>query len=135
MIVFLSCVKTKADKTCCAKDMYTSPLFKKSYAYAKSLKPRKIYILSALYGLLEVDDVIDPYEKTLTGASVTECKNWAYKVYKQLEAKNTDFGEEAIFLCGDKYRKYLMPKFEKATAPLEGVSFGNQLSFYKSKGM
>ena len=84
MIVFLSCVKTKQNVKCKAEEMYTSDLFLKSLQYAKSLKPRKIYILSALYGLLELHDEIEPYNKTLVGASDKECKQWAYKVYKQM---------------------------------------------------
>ena len=52
MIVFLSCGKTKAKHTCKASEMYQGDLFKKSFEYAKKLKPRKIYILSAKYKLL-----------------------------------------------------------------------------------
>lgn len=65
MIVFLSCVKTKQDHRCRADEMYISPLFKLSLRYAQSLNPRKIFILSAKYGLLELNDIIDPYELTL----------------------------------------------------------------------
>lgn len=65
MIVFLSCGKTKAKHTCKACEMYQGDLFKKSFEYAKKLNPRKIYILSAKYKLLELDDIISPYELTL----------------------------------------------------------------------
>lgn len=34
MNVFLSCVSEKEDYKCAAKDLYISPLFEKSYAYA-----------------------------------------------------------------------------------------------------
>lgn len=52
-----------------AKDMYVSDLFKKSLEYARRLNPAKIYILSAKYGLLELDDMIEPYEITLNEMS------------------------------------------------------------------
>lgn len=41
--------------------MYISPLFQKMMAYAESLKPKQL-ILSAKYGLLRPDDLIEPYE-------------------------------------------------------------------------
>lgn len=131
MIVFLSCGKTKAKRNCKASQMYQGDLFKKSLEYAKSLKPRKIYILSAKYRLLELDDVISPYELTLNTMNKRQQKKWAYDVYLQLKEKGQDFEEEAIFLCGDNYRKYLMQVFKNAKSPLQGVSFGKQLKFYK----
>jgi hypothetical protein len=111
--------------------MYQGDLFKKSFEYAKKLKPRKIYILSAKYKLLELEDVISPYELTLNTMNKQQQKKWAYDVYLQLKEKGQNFEEEAIFLCGDNYRKYLSQVFKNAKAPLQGVSFGNQLKFYK----
>ena len=131
MIVFLSCGKTKAKYTCKACEMYQGELFKKSFAYAKKLRPRKIYILSAKYKLLELEDIISPYELTLNAMDKQQQKKWAYDVYLQLKTKGQDFEEKAVFLCGDNYRKYLMQVFKNAEVPLQGVSFGNQLKFYK----
>jgi hypothetical protein len=52
-VVLLSCVKSKRATRCRAGDMYTSPLFQKMMAYAKSLHPKHVFILSAKYGLLD----------------------------------------------------------------------------------
>lgn len=130
MNVFLSCVKTKQNKRCAARDMYTSDLFRKSLAYAEKLQPSRIYILSAKYGLLDPQDLIDPYNATLVGANDATCKRWAYMVYKQMQEKNIDFNDEAIFLCGKNYRKYLITKFTNAAAPLRHLGIGQQLAFY-----
>lgn len=132
MIVFLSCVKNKALNDCKAQDMYVSDLFKKSLKYAKSLNPRKIYILSAKYGVLELDEIISPYELTLNTMTERERKIWAYKVIKQCEAKGVDFTEKTIFLCGYNYRKYVIQKFKNAEAPLGNLGIGKQLAFYKN---
>lgn len=131
MIVFISCVKSKQNKQCTAKELYTSDLFKKSLQYAKQLKPRKIYILSAKYGVLELDDIVGPYELTLNKMTEYERKVWAYKVVKQCEQKGVDFTERAVFLCGENYRKYVMQKFKNAEAPLKKLGIGQQLKFYK----
>lgn len=112
--------------------MYISDLFKKSLAYAKSLNPSKIYILSAKYGLLKLDDIIFPYEQTLNAMTEKEQKIWAYKVIKQCEQEGINFAEKTIFLCGKNYRKYVMQKFKNATAPLSKLGIGQQLQFYKN---
>lgn len=132
MVVFISCVKSKQNKRCRAEELYISDLFTKELAYAKSLNPRKIYILSAKYGVVELDDVLDPYELTLNKMKEQDRKRWAYNCYKQLQSKNIDFDEKAVFLCGNNYRKYLMRMFKDAEAPLKKLGIGKQLKFYKN---
>lgn len=131
MVIFISCVKNKKKINCKAEEMYQSDLFKKSLNYAKSLKPRKIYILSALYGVLELSDIIEPYNKTLNNMKEIEKKEWANKVIEQLKNKNINFNEETLFLCGKNYRKYLINNFFNSDAPLKNLGIGKQLAFYK----
>lgn len=92
---------------------------------------RQIYILSAKYGLLELNDYIEPYNTTLNNANNSECKKWAVMVYKQMLNKGINFDEEALFLCGKNYRKYIITKFKNANAPLKNMRIGQQLNFYK----
>ena len=132
MYVFISCVKSKKNKPSKASELYTSTLFKYSLRYALSLTKRdKIFILSAKYGLVKLDDIIQPYELSLKNMNKRQRKEWAYKVYKQLVREGIDFNEEAIFLCGKKYREFLITKFTNAKAPLKDLRFGKQLEFYK----
>lgn len=65
-IVLISCVSKKGNKKAKAKDLYMSSLFINSLAYAYSLNPDKIFILSALHHLLDLDQEIEPYNVTLT---------------------------------------------------------------------
>ena len=133
MNVFISCVKSKRKTKAKARDMYISPLFRYSLKYALSLtSENKIYILSAKYGLLKLNEVINPYELTLNTMSESEKKKWAYKVYLQMKKCGLNFDEDAIFLTGKNYRKYLITKFPNATAPLKNLGLGMQLSFYKN---
>ncbi|MDR0530866.1 MAG: hypothetical protein LBG83_02220, partial [Oscillospiraceae bacterium] len=77
-IVLISCSAGKCDvPSSPAKCMYNSPLFKGAYRYAEKIKADKIFILSPKYGLLEEDDVIAPYDKTLNGMPAAEVKKWA----------------------------------------------------------
>ncbi len=131
-VVFISCVSKKLPRKAKAKELYISDLFKKSLAYAKSLKPKKIFILSAKYGLLPLNKKIAPYEQTLNTMKSGEVQKWAARVLLQLRAQKVDFKrDEAIFLAGAKYRKYLMPHFRHAKAPLSKLGIGRQLAYLK----
>jgi len=132
-IVLISCVSQKLSHKSKAKDMYISSLFKYNLKYAKSLNPDKIYILSAKYGLLDLNKEIEPYNLTLNTMKSGEIKDWAIKVLNQLN-KVTDLqNDEFIFLAGEKYRKYLIPHISKYKIPLEGLKIGEQLKYLKEK--
>lgn len=121
MNVFLSCTKEKMNKKCKAKDMYSpSSLFSKCYKYGKSLNPDKIYILSAKHHLLELDDIIEPYNLTLKDFSVEEKKEWTEKVLKMMKDKNIDFSEKCYFLCGDEYIEFLKDNFKNHECVFDG---------------
>jgi len=130
-IVLISCVSVKLDHKARAEDLYVSPLFKYSLSYAKSLKPDMIYILSAKYGLLELDNIIEPYNTTLNTMSSDAIKSWSEKVLIRLKEKINLDSDQIIFLAGDNYRKYLIPHIKNYTIPLFGLGIGKQLKFLK----
>lgn len=132
MIIFISCTKTKQNYSCRAKEMYSpSDLFKGAYKYDLSLKPDAIYILSAKYGLLNPNDVINPYEKTLVSAKQDEVKRWSVMVAKQIQQHHIDREQKAVFLCGKPYRKYIQNLFPNHVAPCAHMGIGQQIKFYK----
>ncbi len=128
-VVLISCVSQKLDYKSKAKNLYISTLFKKNMAYAEKLQPTKIYILSAKYGLLELDDEIEPYDLTLNTMGVKQKKIWAENVLGQLQKvediKNTNF----IFLAGANYRKNLVGHMPHYDVPMAGLKIGKQLQF------
>lgn len=130
-IVLISCVAQKNNYPCKAKEMYISTLFKGAYQYAKKLNPDKIFILSAKYGLLEEDTVIHPYNETLLTKSNNEVRIWAERVYNELVIQTDAANDQYIFLAGEKYRKYLLPRLRNVEIPLKGLRIGEQLKFYK----
>lgn len=128
-IILLSCVKSKRDHPCKAGDMYTSALFKKMMAYAQSLKPKSIFILSAKYGLLSTDTIIDPYEQTLKNMKIGERQRWARDVVSELR-KHCDLdANNFVFLAGMPYRENLISYLKHYVVPMEGLSFGKQLQW------
>lgn len=129
-IVLLSCVSKKLDKESSAELIYNSPLFKKSLNYAKSLNPDKIYILSAKHYVLELNDVIQPYDETLNTMSNKDILKWSNNCLNQLKQKQNLEIDNFIILAGDKYRKYLLPYIKNYELPLEGLRIGEQMSWY-----
>lgn len=103
------------------------------YEYAKKLNPRKIYILSAKYGLLEEGDIIGPYNQSLIKEKDAEIRKWSMMVLRQIIKKNIPQNEKVIFLCGKNYRKYLQRYFINSTAPLSHMGIGKQLAFFKKE--
>jgi cytoplasmic iron level regulating protein YaaA (DUF328/UPF0246 family) len=126
-IVLISCASQKRSSRSKAKDLYISALFKKNLAYARRLNPDTIYILSAKYGLLDLDTEIEPYNLTLNTMSAGNIRNWAERVLQQLREVVDVRQDHFIFLAGIKYRKYLIPHLVSYEIPMEGLTIGKQL--------
>ena len=128
-VVLMSCVKSKRGHRCKAGDMYTSPHFQKMMAYAQSLKPKNIFILSAKYGLLSPCDIIYPYEQTLKTLSASERRQWAQQVISELRNRCSLEEDAFVILAGIAYRENLIPYLKHYDVPMEGLPFGRQLQW------
>jgi hypothetical protein len=126
-IVLISCVSKKLPTKAKAKEIYISPLFKLGLRYARSLNPDNIFILSAKYGLLDLEREIEPYEQTLNKMKDEEVKGWAKNVLSELEKVADIRQDEFIFLAGERYRKYIAPNLAKYSVPMKGLGIGKQL--------
>lgn len=128
-IVLIGCGKRKRKEASKAKDLYQGSYFKKNleYAYILSKKYKAdIYILSAKYGLLDINKIINPYDFTLNNVNERYKKNWSYRVIKELDKKikKTD---RVIFLAGKNYNKYLKMYYKNNSEPLEGLGMGKKM--------
>lgn len=130
-IVLISCVSKKLKKPAKARDLYVSPLFKLNLAYAESLKPDAVYILSAKHGLVPLEKTLAPYNETLNTKRVSEIDAWAARVRTQLRRVADFERDEFIFLAGERYRRYLIPHLRRTKIPLKGLGLGRQLQFLK----
>ena len=111
-IVLIPCVREKLNHKAKAQDLYIGPLFKKLLKYAKSLKPDKIFILSGKYGLLKLDEEIEPYDKNLNECSLDEIKAWSEEVLCKLSEVADLNGDEFDFMVGLNYRKFIEPRLK-----------------------
>ncbi len=132
-IVLIACASKKRPHKARAKDLYISPLFRMNLKYAQQFSPRKVFILSAKYGLVQLDDEIEPYDVTLNNMSAHERKKWAAKVISQLREHSNLESDHFVILAGEKYRQYLLPHLKSYEVPLAGLPIGKQLQFLKEE--
>ncbi|MGD1087334.1 MAG: DUF6884 domain-containing protein [Verrucomicrobiota bacterium] len=129
-IVLISCVKTKRSKAK-AGDLYISPWFKLALRYTRNQNPDAIFILSAKYGLLDLETEIERYDVTLKEMTSAQRKEWANGVAAQLKEKTDVKNDHFIFLAGQIYRDNLMAHIRDYKIPMKGLGIGKQLQFLK----
>jgi hypothetical protein len=146
-IVLISCVSRKGNTIAKAKDLYKGPLFINSLAYGKSLKPDKIFILSALHHLIDLDKEIEPYNVTLSYVrpdkkgekarpkvlTKHESEMWGQKVLEQLNTVADLKKDTFIILAGQSYIKPIKKGIANLEEPLNGLKQGERVKFLISK--
>ena len=123
-VILIACSAGKKDTHDKAKDMYTSPLFRKSWKYAQKLGYDKIFILSDEYYLLAPEDEIDPYDKSLKNCKSRERKEWAKTVLKKLTLTKSNLkNDKFIILAGKVHYEHLIGKdgIQNYSIPWKGV--------------
>jgi cytoplasmic iron level regulating protein YaaA (DUF328/UPF0246 family) len=111
-IGLISCSKQKLDHPAPAQELYQGQLFKLSKKWISS-RCDEWAILSARYGLVMPDQVIEPYDLALSRLPRLKQQRWRDWVHEQLVDK---WGEDVIYmiLAGAEYRAALrqMPMVE-----------------------
>jgi len=130
-VVLISCASKKLSHSAVAKDLYVSSLFQFCLSYAYTLEPDTIFILSAKYGLVSLDQRLDPYNDTLNTKRDVDIRQWAQGVLQQLRSNIDLERDTVIFLAGEKYRRHLINHIKHHEVPLLGLSIGRQLQFLK----
>jgi hypothetical protein len=136
-IVFLSCTKSKFDKRSEAQELYSaSPMFRKTLEYGKSLKPNKMYILSAKHHLTPLTKMLEPYDLTLKEMSKAEKDTWGEVTIGQIKANGINPETDTfIFLAGTEYIKPLTKYIPESNIeePMKGKRFGERLQWLNNQ--
>lgn len=137
-LVLVGCVKRKLDVPAPAKDLYTSTLFRKERAYAEQAGARW-FVLSAEHGLVDPEQVLEPYDLRLSKTSRDYRRAWGARVVKQLgEAVGTVAGLTIEVHAGSAYadaiRGLLSGEGATVIEPLAGLTMGARLSWYGTAG-
>jgi hypothetical protein len=130
-IGLVSCGKKKLDHRAPARDLYVSPLFRKALAYCLAHYDR-VYILSAKYGLLNLDEPVRPYDDTLSQMTRGQRERWSWLVFIQLWHELKGKGPVSFFFhAGELYSEGLIRKIGfNCHRPLMGLRFGKRLLWY-----
>jgi hypothetical protein len=135
LIGLVGCVKKKVDHASPARDLYVSLLFLGRRAAVEGRADRW-FILSAEHGLVEPDQRIEPYERSLAAASVQQRRQWASGILASLRARLGDIGDYSFEIhAGRNYFAYglrdgLLTAGAEVVVPTEGLAQGEQLQYY-----
>lgn len=117
-IAILPCSQRKAKVPCSAGNMYKSNLFVLRRRYAKDvLGCDEIYVLSAKYGLIDLDKIIEPYNTKLDTLSEEEYIDWQCQVMTQYLMKiyNKLMSDEEVEVYLFKSDSDYLKKFRQIT--------------------
>src|SRR5690242_8233058 len=108
-LVIMACSATKASTAAPAIDLYQGVMYSTFRANAPATRPAAL-ILSAKYGFIEADRVIDPYEQRMTEARADEMLS----NLPAFDAIEWPYGVRSIFLAGGKtYRRVMIAAIER----------------------
>lgn len=120
-----------------ARELYTGSLFKAKLRFAEKVEV-KWYIVSAKFGLMDPNQVVTPYDRTMNDLSPIDRPLWAMRVVTKLILKlcrsklPNDFtlhlhmGKE---YC-DSIRSFLYLAGFNVILPVEGLGQGEQMKWY-----
>jgi hypothetical protein len=126
-VALVGCSKRKATEPRSAADLYQSPLFRKSLAYAQKTCDR-VYILSAKHGLLATDTVVEPYDLALTELSRAERGRWDDRVAEEIR-RAIPAGDTLVILAGEAYAGFAAMVPHTIEWPLAGLEVGERLEW------
>lgn len=135
-IGLVGCASAKLSRPAPARDLYTSPLFRKASAYAEATCVRW-YVLSAKHGLIHPDEVVEPYNVKLGRATRDPETNappihqWAQRVCEHLAEALQDVADpHLVVLAGEQYRTILYQDMPwPYDVPMKGLGLGEQLAW------
>jgi len=104
VLVILGCSKRKLTHAARARDLYQGALFKAGLAYA-TRAGADVAILSAKYGVLHPDDLVEPYDLQMT---IPLARQYAQQPAAQAELKDLVREYERIWVVAGKAYRILL---------------------------
>jgi hypothetical protein len=135
VIGLVACSKSKLDRPAPARELYTSPLFKLSLAYAKA-HCRTVFAISAEHGLVPLDRVLAPYDTTLADLSPARRSLWGQGVVASVLLRLYADDSRLMIFAGDSYVEPIDAALRgtaEIVEPLHGMQIGERLSFLNAQ--
>ena len=125
-IIIIPCGAKKRNGTYPAKELYTGVYFRACLKWALSIiEPENIYILSAKYGILALNDIIATYDIRMGEYNSIKLAD----IYKQVIDKNL-INKKCIAIGGKNYTNICKQIWQDCITPLAGKGgLGHQISW------
>ncbi|MFG6083414.1 DUF6884 domain-containing protein [Paracoccus litorisediminis] len=125
----VACVRRKHREALPAAELYCSPWFLKARRYVEK-RGVPWLILSAMHGVIEPHQVIEPYELSLNHLDAMSRREWGRRVIAELMARGHCRNERIVFLAGALYRDPIAEWIgQRAVVPMRGLAIGQQLAW------
>lgn len=121
-LVIIGCGARKLDRPAIAAELYVGPYFSGCLATALHLAGRgDVRILSARYGLLGLDDEIEPYDLTIGQPGAITVGELGAQA-----AAAGELGRPVLALCSARYAALIREVWQDVSTPLAGLGIGYQ---------
>lgn len=135
----VSCTCRKVDGPAPSRELYAaSSNFRKWVAWVEQSCDRW-FVLSAKHHLVDPDEVLAWYDRTLDDASVREKRRWSHQVVSELEAVLGDVGQHSFEIhAGRNYwafglREKLEARGASVMVPAERLNLFERATFYSQQ--
>lgn len=106
-IGLISCTRRKKDYACTARELYSaSDKFRRALNVAEE-KYDRTYVVSARHGLVDLKQLLSPYDRSLEDYNESERQAWATFVAACLRAEGINAGQDIFVHANDLYFRYL----------------------------
>ena len=135
-IGLVGCSKNKRSAPAPARELYIGPLFRAALGYA-ALAADETYVVSAFHGLVPLDQVIGPYDRSIEDLKKKERLPWGDRVMEALAAMLLGLRPEVLILAGSGYHIPLhvaaVMRGWTTDSPLAGLPVGRRLQWLKTE--
>jgi len=130
-VLLIACGATKLDHPAPAADLYTGSLTRAAIRHARA-QSSPWYIVSALHGLVEPAQVLDPYNVSIADLDRDYRPIWARQVAGRLALLHPDCDVVEAHL-GAVYLRALRPFLPRVEDSLVGLGIGHRLRWYAER--
>lgn len=132
----VACAKTKRDREAPARELYKSGLFTLSLAHAEK-RCDETFVVSAAHGLLELDQVVQPYDRTLRDLPKKERLAWGSRLVDAVAGRYGPLALHVLVFAGLDYLEPIEAAARRRAwvleAPLARKTIGQRLAWLKSE--
>jgi hypothetical protein len=127
VVTLIGCGKAKRETAQPARHLYIGNLFRAALEHAEATS-HVVFIVSGRHGLLELDQVVEPYEYELRAV---DGGRWARDVVHALDlrAPRTPATRVVVF-AGGAYARALGEVLPAAAQPCAGMTIGRRLRWF-----